>query len=345
MSVSSIRALIYAVVNNVADVGLVYDYFRWSKDRTTLYDLYKTTVDSVAQLRGGGLTFLGYDQEQRSIGRNDKNIVRLYHWRFDYYMGLDDSAATEKTFSNEVEAICESLDGSTSLNTASVCLYREPTDCVVDEVLFAGNLCHHAAITFDIAEDAGKGRYLFYDTFTDDDSTTLPNHTPDVDRKGNGWTGSATISGNMAIFNSLSYADVEESDCTVEVAYGFGNIQNRTAKIILRYTGANDYDFVQTDLNVSGTGTFDFVERVSGVETTRATTAVTTKTGNGYVYRVVLNGASVACEFLDTDGETVLYRIVYGSATSNQSGTGYGCLLSGAAGFDDFKVYWSASDD
>jgi hypothetical protein len=77
MTVASIRALIYAVVNNVADAGQVYDYFRYARDLSGLYDLYKTTIDSTVQLRGWALKFLGFDQVQESLGRDDKDIIRL----------------------------------------------------------------------------------------------------------------------------------------------------------------------------------------------------------------------------------------------------------------------------
>ena len=322
MSVASIRALIYAVVNNVADAGQVYDHFRWSNDVTSLYDLYKTTIDSTAQLRGWALKWLGMDQVQESLGRDDKDIQRLYHWRLDGWLGLDDSADTEVTFDNLVEAVCESLDGSTSINNADVCLYREPTDCAVDEVIFAGNVCHHAAILFDIAEDAGEGRYIIHDTFTGTEA--LSAHSPDVNRRGNAWAGSGTLGGGGYVTPSgVNVIDVEESDLTIQMTHATAGVRGRTLGLICRYVDADNYWFIRTVLDASGDGTFDIIKRESASESTAATTALSSvgTAASGFIWRAVLNGSTITANFYDSDGTTSLARLVYSSATFQQTET------------------------
>lgn len=342
MSVASIRALIYAVVNNVTDVGQVYDRFRWSNDVTSLYNLYKTTIDSTDQLRGWALKWIGWEQVQESLGRDDKDTIRLYHWRLDGWLGIDDSAATETTFDNLVEAVCESLDGSTSLNTESVCEYREPTDCTVDEVLFAGNLCHHATILFDIAEDAGKGRYILRDTFTG--SGTMEGHAPDLNRKGNDWActswGGTSLSGGLLLVSSSTpiNIDIEETDCTLELTHG-ASVNDDQRRIIIRYSDDDNYMYVLLD---DYNEALKIYERNASNETERATASIT-GVANDDLLRVVVSGTSIVAEVITT-ADAIVGRCRYDSATFNQTETTFGCANSRpASGLDEFRIYWSAS--
>lgn len=345
MSVSSIRALIYAVVNNVADAGSVYDYFRYANDLSGLYDLYKTTVNSTDQLRGWALKFGGFEQVDEATGRDDKDILRLYHWQIDGWLGMDDSAATEKTFDDLTEAVCESLDGSTTLNTSSVCLYRDPTDCAVDHVLFAGNLCHHATILFDIMENEAEGRYLFHDTFTG--TGDLSSHTPDIDRKGNGWTGTdlatnTSLSGGAAqvLQTKPAVVDIEETDCTLELLH-ITSVNDDHRRIVIRYSDDDNYMYATIDETNEN---LDIIEREATSETTRATVAIA-GVANVDTLRVVVSGTSIVASVV-TATDSILGRCRYDSATFNQTETKFGCGNSRPQyGLDEFRIYWSTLDN
>jgi len=152
MSVATHRARIKVVLDSVTDKGKTHDYKRWASTWGDFLDLFKTTIDSTVQIRGWEITFQGFTQTETSIGRTGNNIVRVYTWRLDGYLGLDDSATTDKTLADLAEDVVEALDGDAVLNERSITLYREPANLAMDMRIFGSVLCNHAEITLVTAE-------------------------------------------------------------------------------------------------------------------------------------------------------------------------------------------------
>jgi hypothetical protein len=50
--------------------------------------------------------------------------------------------------------VCTALDDDSTLNAAAMSVWREPTQLAINEVLFAGTLCHHATINLQVVEYA-----------------------------------------------------------------------------------------------------------------------------------------------------------------------------------------------
>jgi len=151
MSVAAERALILAVLDAVDDVGETHDYKRWSVKWSDFLDQFKATVDSVDQIRGWELTWLGYSgATQESMRRDERGIERLSNWRIDGYMSVDDADASAKTFDDLVEDVVDALDASTTINARAVCLWRTPANALVDFRLFGSVLVHHAEITLSL---------------------------------------------------------------------------------------------------------------------------------------------------------------------------------------------------
>ena len=80
------------------------------------------------------------------------NARRVHTFVIHGYLGLDDSAATAKTFATLAEAVCNALDADATLNADALSSSRIPCQLDVDHVLFYSKLCHHATIALAVAE-------------------------------------------------------------------------------------------------------------------------------------------------------------------------------------------------
>jgi hypothetical protein len=134
MSETATRALVYAVVNGVSNVGQVHDYERWANDWTTFLDRFKATISSVSVIRGWTITCAGWTQD---------HAMRVYTYKVRGYFGLDDSAASEKAAMLIVDAVCQALDISDDFDEGEM---AELT--AFEPRMFGTTLCHYAEITF-----------------------------------------------------------------------------------------------------------------------------------------------------------------------------------------------------
>jgi len=152
MSYAGILAQIKTTLDNtVENVGLTHDYMRWAIDESAFLDLAKTAIGGVDQIRVWMIDYAGFTSEEPWISRPTKSI-RVHTFVLHGYLGLDDSAATAKTFAALAEAVCTALEDDATLNADALSAYREPCQLAVDHVLFYSKLCHHATITLQVAE-------------------------------------------------------------------------------------------------------------------------------------------------------------------------------------------------
>lgn len=153
MSESAIRTAIYNAVNGVTDVGLVYDYERYSNEWGDFLDFFKTTIDTTAQIRGWMVGYRGITEAtyKRFTPASKTGVTRIHRFQILGVMGIDDSEASEKTFAALGEDVCDALDadatlhGSTYLGVSSAVMGFDPRP-------FAGVLVHAAAIVIDVTE-------------------------------------------------------------------------------------------------------------------------------------------------------------------------------------------------
>lgn len=151
MSYAAIRAQIKTTLDAVTDIGRTHDYMRLAIGESAFLDLAKTTISTVDQIRVWFIDYGGFTSEEPWISRPIKSL-RVHSFVIHGYLGLDDSAATGKTFATLAETVCTALEDDTTLNAIALSSYREPCQCVVDHVMFYSKLCHHAAITLQVAE-------------------------------------------------------------------------------------------------------------------------------------------------------------------------------------------------
>jgi len=151
MTQATIRARLKVTLDTVTNVGRTHDYLRWSIDESAFIDLFGTTIGTDDQFRGWMITWRGFEQEEPYTGR-DSDQYRTHTFQLDGYLGLKDSTATEKTFAALAELVCNTLDADGTLNSSAFAHTREPTQCIVDERVFYGKLCHHAEIMLQVVE-------------------------------------------------------------------------------------------------------------------------------------------------------------------------------------------------
>lgn len=147
----TIRASIKSAMQGVSNIGLVYDYLRFAAEWDTFLDLFKTTISGTPQIRGWMITCNGFNPGQaRETYGNSGFLNRDYQYKIFGYMGLDDSAATEKTFFALAEAVIDALD--THLTGG---LDNMPTLSTFEPRTFGGLVCHFAEITLIVNQEVG----------------------------------------------------------------------------------------------------------------------------------------------------------------------------------------------
>ena len=173
-------------------------------------------------------------------------------------------------------------------------------------------------------------------TFTAANGTSLDAITPEV---GSVWveqSGNWDIQGNRAnqvTATTATYATVDSGIADAIVDVVVNPAASDDLGLILRYTDTNNMWSVRAH---SPTNTLYVIERNAGVETIRASTAVTFTGGTDYDLRAVIDGQQIDA-FADGGNKTS-----YGSAALNETETVHG--ITGYAGggntqVDNFACY------
>lgn len=151
MSEATIRAQIKAELESVSNIGLVHDYDRLTTTWDELLARFKTTISGSDQIRAWTIQWSGFEPgDPQAMGGA---FVRFHRFVIRGYLGLDDSAATEKTFSALVEDVCDELDGSATLHSLATYFDTFWTSVPVCEArMFGGTLCHYAEIVLIVGE-------------------------------------------------------------------------------------------------------------------------------------------------------------------------------------------------
>jgi len=149
-TLADIREAIRVRVAAISNIGKVNDYERYTTQMSELKTLYVATIAGADQLRGWHIRRTSRVETYIDLER----WVVVNNWQIRGFMALDDSAGSEKTFDNLVEAVCDAFDTTPTLiadpNYAEVILDEARGGVQVPEsgpVMFAGVLCHAARLT------------------------------------------------------------------------------------------------------------------------------------------------------------------------------------------------------
>lgn len=153
MALSDIRSALKQILEGISGIGLVHDYERWTPEWKGVLDLYKDPVSGT--LRAWTMTREATPEELLTVGGPSGQNLRNHAMVMRGYQALDDSAATEKTFQDTVEAICAELrkdPATTALGTSVLGTSGPPQVRTVGHVLLGDVLCHYAEISYTAAE-------------------------------------------------------------------------------------------------------------------------------------------------------------------------------------------------
>lgn len=140
-TLTDVRAYLKTTLESVSGIGVVHDYERYATRNKELADLY---------LAGGVLN--GWHIRRLARFENEIRHKRFEidtRWAIRGYYAIDDSAASEKTFDNILEAACEAFRADSTaggeVTFTSIDANRSGLQ-IVDSgpVMFAGVLCHAA---------------------------------------------------------------------------------------------------------------------------------------------------------------------------------------------------------
>lgn len=157
---ATIRAALKTRLEAVTNIGRVHDYERWAPDWTDYLDLFKTTISSTAQIRGWTISCGGIGNRQVAYQFHRKE----YEFVIRGYLGLDDSAATEKTAIALAVAVIEELEKYVKLNaTLEVGTYSDagwPRVETFETRMYGSVLCHYVEIRLTVWD---KGSVSYQD--------------------------------------------------------------------------------------------------------------------------------------------------------------------------------------
>lgn len=142
-------AAIKAIIESVADTGVVYDYMPApvGNDWTTFVAKFTTTIGGVTQVRAWAVTLIEEDRAYSTVAIGATKIIRKPKFLIRGYLSWADPDS-DKTFRNLVEQVVTALDTAKSLNGTAL-------DHEATAVTFPGNgqgvilgdvLCHYVEL-------------------------------------------------------------------------------------------------------------------------------------------------------------------------------------------------------
>jgi len=146
MSLAAIRTKIKEILSTVPGIGRVYDYGRWTAD----WSRFLNTFKSVDKINGWLITRRASTEEL--FGENVPPVHhRTHEFVIEGYFSLRDDVASEKTFQDLIEAICETFRGNLTLDGTA--LVSEPPQVEsVDSSTLGGVLVHQTRIVIRATE-------------------------------------------------------------------------------------------------------------------------------------------------------------------------------------------------
>ena len=145
MSETMIRQEIFTILSAVPGIGRVYDYERWTLDWGKFLELFKDPASG--RVLGWELSRSGV--EAQFLSRIEEDAT--HRFTVKGYLGVQDSAATEKLFNGLIEAIRAAFRGNVTLNGMAELVV--PVSVPVIEVrTFGSVLCHYCELQISVTE-------------------------------------------------------------------------------------------------------------------------------------------------------------------------------------------------
>lgn len=146
MTWAAIRSQLGVIVTAVSGVANVHDYQRWAAEAENFKSFFEDTPNKTIQ--AWMITRDRSIEDDHATAQN----YRRHQIRIIGVYSLSDADATEKTFSDLLEAICDALRtdndiGGTAESSGPPRVTRD------DHTMFADVLCHFGEVSIEIRED------------------------------------------------------------------------------------------------------------------------------------------------------------------------------------------------
>lgn len=144
MSLSTVRAEVKSVLEDVSGIGQVHDYERYAKEWSSYRDIFKS---------GDHINFIQIHRPSfdRIVHGSDSTERVTHHFLLKGAYSLRDEDETEKTFQDLVEAICQAFRDKPNLNNVAE-VVQYPISGRIYNDMFGNVLCHICEIEVSIRE-------------------------------------------------------------------------------------------------------------------------------------------------------------------------------------------------
>jgi len=143
MGLAEIRTEIKNILLSIDGIGIVHDYYRWSVDWKSFLELFKAN----GYIKGWMITRESTREERETMPQSR----RIHTFKIWGVMGHNDAQATEKTFQDLVESICDTFRSNNTLNGQA--FDSDPIQVtLIENRMFGKVLAHVAELTLNVLE-------------------------------------------------------------------------------------------------------------------------------------------------------------------------------------------------
>lgn len=146
MPLAAIRTQYKAILETVPNIGVVHDYERWSVDWDKFLAQFKDPASG--KILGWTITRERSPETFTPGPGSDRRYMMVLRG----YMALQDTVASEKTFQDLIEAVCNTFRPKTTLNGAVNQVEAPLQVDIVEHRLFGSVLCHYCELRQTVEE-------------------------------------------------------------------------------------------------------------------------------------------------------------------------------------------------
>lgn len=146
----AISSALVALVDGAAGIENVHAYQRHVSDWSAMLSLFKITIagpPATYRVHGWTVSRAAVSEEWLT----NVEVIRVHEFKLRGVYGVQDSANTEDSFNDLVEALCTTLRADFTCSASAE--WHEPVQFpIIDYRVFGGILCHYAEGTVKVRE-------------------------------------------------------------------------------------------------------------------------------------------------------------------------------------------------
>lgn len=154
MTITTVTTAIKTQLETVSSIGNVYDYQRYANQWDDYLGFFKTTISGSPVIRGWTIALESIPVDDSPYDTDPDAPMNL--WRYNYtlrgYLGVDDSAASEKTARGLAVDVVKAIRSKREELASTVLTVSTPQVAAIAYQMFGGVLCHYIEISFEVWE-------------------------------------------------------------------------------------------------------------------------------------------------------------------------------------------------